>query len=469
MNFEFMKGLVGLDKVFGICSNAEELVLSKPDLSMISSRKSAESLAKFVFMVATSEEVGFLSFADVLSDPIVKHYLNNTDVLEAFHYIRKKGNAAVHTLESESADTAMAVLQRLHFVVGEVSKRMGLIFEYPKFNPAVTVNETAQLQDVNVDDLMQEMHDDYVLSKSRVDRLMSEFAALCTPARFTPGTVDLNECIEFKHKPKEENTIAHIQEHFAFMAIQAIKASQGMLEDNDITYSGELTIYGEDGYTTTDLFTIVNGIMRDLPDADGFKITSNYCGPSVAPWFNDDTREEFRDTVDKLGQTEQFTYLVFEFLHNHGMGGCAKYENGKWLDLEAKHTTEIIDQYYSSDWWCWNLDLCVEFDFEAHPDILAELQDIVRKHIPANQVQYCENAWADGDVGILINSITWQPKTLRIVQDFLDEVNRALLPIKSKCTGYGGDCGWYQTSNPYVEANWGWNEEKGFLIKGVSL
>ena len=132
-------------------------------------------------------------------------------------------------------------------------------------------------------------------------------------------------------------------------------------------------------------------------------------------------------------------------------------------------TTEIIDQYYSSDWWCWNLDLCVEFDFEAHPDILAELQDIVRKHIPANQVQYCESTWADGDVGILINSITWCPKTLRIVQDFLDEVNRALLPIKSKCTGYGGDCGWYQTSNPYAEANWDWNEEKGFLIKGVSL
>ena len=74
------------------------------------------------------------------------------------------------------------------------------------------------------------------------------------------------------------------------MAIQAIKAQNGMLEDNDITYSAELTIYGKDSYTTTDLFAFVNGIMHDLPKADGFKITSIYYGPSVAPWFNDDVR-----------------------------------------------------------------------------------------------------------------------------------------------------------------------------------
>ena len=178
MNFEFMKGLGSLDKAFGSCANAEELALSKPDLSMISSRKSAEVLAKFVFLVAHSEEVGFLSFADVLSDPVVKRYLNSTAVIDAFHFIRKKGNAAVHTLEMESADSAMAVLQRLHFVAGEVAKRMGLISSYPKFNAAVVRNDNAQLDDVNVDALTQEMYDDYVLSKNRVERLMSEFSGL---------------------------------------------------------------------------------------------------------------------------------------------------------------------------------------------------------------------------------------------------------------------------------------------------
>ena len=52
-----MKGLGSLDKAFNSCANAEELALSKPDLSMISSRKSAEVLAKFVFLVAHPEDI----------------------------------------------------------------------------------------------------------------------------------------------------------------------------------------------------------------------------------------------------------------------------------------------------------------------------------------------------------------------------------------------------------------------------
>ena len=469
MNFEFMKGLGSLDKAFGSCANAEELALSKPDLSMISSRKSAEVLAKFVFLVAHSEDVGFLSFADVLSDPVVKRYLNSTAVIDAFHFIRKKGNAAVHTLEMESADSAMAVLQRLHFVAGEVAKRMGLISSYPKFNAAVVRNDNAQLDDVNVDALTQEMYDDYVLSKNRVERLMSEFSGLCSTFNFIPGVVDLNECIVFKSKPKQQSTITYIPEHFAFMAIQAIKAQNGMLEDNDITYSAELTIYGKDSYTTTDLFAFVNGIMYDLPKADGFKITSIYYGPSVAPWFNDEVREEFWQTVQRIGEYEQFTYTNFEFLYNHGEGGCHKYENGKWVDLKSQYTPEVLDQDFGSEWWSWNLDLYVDFDYEEYPEVLAELQQAVRKHIPEDQVKYCENAWEDGDVGILVNFITWGPKTLRVVQDFLDEVNEILKPIKEECSGSSGACGWYQPRVPFVEANWDWDDEKGFVIGGTCL
>lgn len=469
MNFEFMKGLGSLDKAFESCANAEELALSKPDLSMISSRKSAEVLAKFVFLVAHSEDIGFLSFADVLADPVVKRYLNSVAVLDAFHFIRKKGNAAVHTLEAESADTAMAVLQRLHFVAGEVAKRMGLLSSYPKFDAKVIRNDNAQLDDVNVDALTQEMYDDYVLSKKRVEQLLGEFSSLCAPFHIVPGMVDLNECIEFKSKPQRESTITYIQEHFAYIAMQALKAQHGMLENNDITYCAELTIYGKDGYTTTDLFAFVNGIMYDLTNADGFKITSIYYGPSVAPWFNDEVREEFWQTVKRMGEHEQFTYTNFEFLYNHGAGGCAKYENGKWLNLKNQYTPDIIDRDFGNDWWCWNLDLDIDFDYEEYPEILAALQQAVRKHIPADQVKYCESAWEDGDVEILINSITWCPRTLRVVQDFLDEVNKILEPIKAECSGFGGECGWYQPQVPIAEANWDWDDEKGFVIGGTCL
>ena len=466
MNFDFMKGLGSLDKAFGICVNAEELALSKPDLSMISSRKSAEVLAKFVFLVAHSEEVGFLSFADVLSDPVVKRYLNSVAVLDAFHFIRKKGNAAVHTLEMDSADSAMAVLQRLHFVAGEVAKRMGLISSYPAFNTAVVKNDKAQLNDVNVDELTKDMYDDYVISRNRVERLMSEFKSLCAPFTMIPGRVDLNESIEFKSAPRQQQTITYIQEHFAYIAMQALKAQCGMLEDNDIVYSGELCIYGQDGYTTTDAGEIVRGIMCDLPKAEGFKITSIYYGPSVAPWFDDEVREEFRKTVDRMGKSEQFTYKIFEFLYNHGAGGCSKYENGKWINLEKQYTADIVDRNFDQDWWCWNLDLDVEFDYDKYPEILESLHQTVRKHIPKDQIQYCEYTWEDGDVGILISSISWNPRTLRVVQSFLDEINVILQPIMTECSGFGGDCGWYQTKAPFAVADWVWTDE-GFKIMGT--
>lgn len=469
MNFEFMKGLGSLDKAFGSCANAEELALSKPDLSMISSRKSAEVLAKFVFLVAHAEEVGLLSFVDVLNDPVVKRYLNSVAVMDAFHFIRKKGNTAVHTLEEESADVALAVLKRLHFVAGEVAKRMGLISCYPEFNIAIIKNEKAQLNDVDVDELTKEMYDDYVLSRNRVERLMGEFNSLCAPFTMLPGRVDLNESIEFKSAPKQQQTITYIQEHFAYIAMQALKARCGMLEESDIVYSGELCIYGKDGYITTDVVEIVRGIMYDLPKADGFKITSIYYGPSVAPWFNDEVREEFRKTVDRMGTNEQFTYNIFEFLYNHGAGGCSKYENGKWINLEKQYTTNIVDQDFGQDWWCWNLDLDVEFDFDKYPEILESLQWTVRKHIPEDQIQYCEYAWADGDVGILISSISWYPRTLRVVQNFLDEINAVLEPIKAECSGFGGECGWYQTKDPYATANWDWVDGEGFVIKGTRL
>lgn len=468
MNFEFVKELSGLNKVFKSCANAEELALSKPDLSMIASRKSAEVLAKFVFITAHAENIEDLTFADVLVDPVVKRYINSTPVLDAFHYIRKKGNAAVHTLEDASVKTAVEVLKQLHYVTGEIAKRMKLITKYPTFDVPVVKNESAQPCHVNVDDLAQEMYDDYVVSRNHVKHLLEEFSYICGRFRLIPGDVDLNECIEFKNSPKEERTISYIQEYFAFLAIQAIKAQCGQLEDSDIEYSAELVLYGENGYTTTDLCSFVNGIMYDLPKAKGFKITSIYHGPSVAPWFDGGVREEFCCVVTRLGKNEEFTYTKFEFLYNHGMGGCSKYENGTWIDLELLNDPGIVDHDFGEDWFCWNLDLGVKFDFEKYPEIVVALQDTVRKHIPADQLGYCEDSWESGDLGILVSSIAWSPRTLRVVQDFLDEVNAILEPIKSECDCWAGDGVWNQVKAPFAVAKWVWTEE-GFVIHGTVL
>ena len=57
MNFEFLKGLGGLQYVYKNCSNAEKLAISMPVQSVFTSRKSAELLAKFIYMAAHNQAI----------------------------------------------------------------------------------------------------------------------------------------------------------------------------------------------------------------------------------------------------------------------------------------------------------------------------------------------------------------------------------------------------------------------------
>lgn len=83
-----------------------------------------------------------------------------------------------------------------------------------------------------------------------------------------------------------------------------------------------------------------------------------------------------------------------------------------------------------------------------------------------DQLEQCEQEWENGELGYLVSSIGWYPKKMRIIQDFLDEINEILEPIKSEC-----NCGcvgsWYITEAPFSIATWSWTDD-GFKILGVS-
>ena len=123
MNFDFLRELKGLKTVYTSCRDAEELVIAKPYLSMTASRKSAELLAKFIYLAAHADKMEGLTFADILADPKVKSFVHDRDIMDAFHFIRKSGNKAVHGEEEISTDNALAVLQNLDegfFIAGGI-------------------------------------------------------------------------------------------------------------------------------------------------------------------------------------------------------------------------------------------------------------------------------------------------------------------------------------------------------------
>ncbi len=473
MNFEFMRKIDGLNKAYNSCKNAEDLALTKPDCSLFAARKSGETIAKYIYLIAHSKIAKGSSFADILDDEVFRKYLKDQRVLNAFYYVKNNGNTAVHTNKDFSSKEAVTVLRKLHFVVGEVAKKMRRIVKYPIFNPNLEVVPKATLdptlEDIEAADKMaKEMYKEYILSQDRANRFFEEFDELAAPQHctFLPGTVELNETIEFDHKPKLKMTISRIQEHFGFLALKTQRYIAGLDTDIELHFFAEITLYGEQQYTASDLVGFVRG-LRNLPNADGFKISTSYYGPSVDPWFNSDVKDEFSHQIEQFGEQDGFKYTAFEFLHNHGGGRCLKYENGKWFDPEKECSEDIINVKRASGWWTWSFILGVDFDFDKHADILEALRNVVRKYIPADEFVYSEKAWEEGEQEVLLADTQWNVPSLSVVKEFLDEINNTLTPIMGDCTCYPEGT-WYITEAPFAIAAIEWTD-KGLVIRGSEL
>lgn len=482
MNFEFLKGLTGLGSIYENCSNAEKLVLCMPVQSVFTSRKSAELLAKFIYMAAHNQELGMLTFADILSDATVQKFVNSRSVMNAFHHIRKSGNRAVHGDDRESSENAVTVLHDLHYVAGETACMLGLINKYPEFDDQIdSFSDVKYVEEQDIESKAREMFLQYIEKydahkerdnyyNQRVERLLEDFDEYASPFRFIPSIQELNETIEFNSKPVFESTLKQIQEHFLFLGIKYIKYLRGEIkEDRVFQYTCKLTIKGETGYTTTDLFEFLQGIRCDLTGPDGFKIESHYHGPAL--WTNKDVREEFSELVEKMEEQERFTYCVYEYLGISGEAYCRKNENGHWIDLEKSFSEDILNKNDGRAWESHDLNLQIDFDFEKYPDIIKAAHETVKKHMPSTEYEQCkdylEEEWEDGNLEFLIAGTDWYATTMREVQNFLDDLNGILKPIIHECKGYC-EGKWYLIDPPFAVATWEWTE-KGFRIIGTEL
>lgn len=76
MNFDFLKDLCGLGYIYENCNNAEKLAMTMPVQSVFTSRKSAELLAKFIYLAAHNQKMEELTFSDILSDYTVRKFIH---------------------------------------------------------------------------------------------------------------------------------------------------------------------------------------------------------------------------------------------------------------------------------------------------------------------------------------------------------------------------------------------------------
>lgn len=469
-NFDFIKDLDGLSRAYGSCNNAEELAISKPDLSIISSRKGAECLARLIYRVAYREEAEQLEFASILSDIRVKNYLkNNRGILNAFHYIRRMGNEAVHTSEEESPDDAIEVLKNLHYVYGETAKRLRLIDSYPDFDDEIVCCENAEPDDTDVNVLADTMYDDLFISKYRVKKLTEDFENCCADMRIVCGMTSLNEEIEFRKKPENVRSLVLIQEYFGSWGVNELKKYAWTEREPQIcpegcSFSLDWSENGEQHHTVDDLEAFVRGILYSLPGADSFRITLCRSHIDKDDISDDNERYNLETISEMIGKSEDFTYRYCE---HWGFYSCEKFENGEWIEPEFIKDSELLDTDFGADWSAENLDLAVEFDYDKYPDVLNALHDAVRRHLPEEEYLNCVDAWEGEAPDLVVWSSYWGPRTLREVQNFLDEVNAIIEPIKDECEceGYGK---WFMTVPPFAVAEWKWTKD-GFRVVVAGL
>ncbi len=132
MNFEFLKDLTGFSGLYQSCSQAEKYVYSVPTHSMKHSRNALEFCVKFIYRTALGEADPYGGIKDLMDDPSFIQYINDREVLNEMHYIRKVCNAAVH--EEKGTETeALEVLESLLFVVGELFITLKILKDYPVF------------------------------------------------------------------------------------------------------------------------------------------------------------------------------------------------------------------------------------------------------------------------------------------------------------------------------------------------
>lgn len=485
MNFEFLKNLRGLGLIYENCANAEKLAVSMPVQSVFTSRKSAELLAKFIYLAAHHQKAEELSFVEILSDPTFRNYVHNRDMMDAFHYIRKSGNLAVHGDSQEASYDAISVLQDLHYITGESARILGLVRSYPDFDDNIPANPFAQYVDENlIDKKATEMFTAYVAEfNAQVER--DKYVELSADELFDytiEGNVEMHEYLEFKHRPKQAELINFVRDYLIKLYDLSFARSQLMSELTGnravVSFSCNIVI-GSKIYPSTDGNLFFRALDEELPKADSFKIDL-FCDGIVREFYNDDQGEDGNgrinmvqkdsvwtgagmfDTLESYKRRNLFTYKLDVFYPDSGTFRYEKITNGKDIDVIGECSEDILEEPSAKEWWSFSLDLWADFDEEECPGVRQKLQSIVRENIPESEIGYCEDLWED-EPQYLCCGIQWNTNDLREVQSFLDKLNDVLLPIKDEV--YAGGSGTWEIKDEFAVATWNWTDE-GFRVLG---
>lgn len=142
MNFDYLQMIPQMNSLYCSCREAERFVVSDPSISASAARRSIEYLVKLVYSSSVTPYIEGLGIYDMLTDPAFTRHIDDQDLINTIHVIRKAGNRAVHE-GNLNASEAQNILKKLHYVVGEICVFLGLVNSYPDYRYPSQSSETS--------------------------------------------------------------------------------------------------------------------------------------------------------------------------------------------------------------------------------------------------------------------------------------------------------------------------------------
>lgn len=144
-NFDIIKNIKALDKVYKFCTTAESFQTANPMVSALNARLALETMVKIVYYLKSWPIGERSSLLSLTTDERFTAFLDSDDLLKRIHYIRKVGNNAAHNGEMQVGrrESFFAVLN-LYYIVGSIMLSWQIIDNLPPFDKNLIPSAKAQ-------------------------------------------------------------------------------------------------------------------------------------------------------------------------------------------------------------------------------------------------------------------------------------------------------------------------------------
>lgn len=135
-NFDFLRTLADFSVLYEYCHVAESNQKQAPKTSALNARLALEYTVKIIYLLHNWPHAKQANLFELVDYEGFKQFINNPELMNALHYIRRAGNNAAHA-EKVTPQEALFALTHLHTFVSAVLIKLGEVAQVAPFDQSL--------------------------------------------------------------------------------------------------------------------------------------------------------------------------------------------------------------------------------------------------------------------------------------------------------------------------------------------